>query len=60
MLMTVKEACEYLQVARSTFDVWRARDDAPRLMKLPSGAIRIRGQWLDEWIEERAERGATA
>ncbi len=57
-LMTMQEACEYLRVARSTFDEWRARGQAPRVMKLPNGEIRIRREWIDAWVDERAQEAA--
>jgi predicted DNA-binding transcriptional regulator AlpA len=40
--LTIDEVCADLEIARSTFYDWRAKKRAPRCIRLPNGAIRIR------------------
>jgi predicted DNA-binding transcriptional regulator AlpA len=47
--------CAELQVSRSTFYEWRSKGCAPRCLKLPNGAIRVRRGELERWLEEREE-----
>jgi excisionase family DNA binding protein len=49
-LLTIEEVIAELRVPRSTFYRWREKGIAPRVMKLPSGAVRIRRTALDEWL----------
>ena len=49
--LTVAELCAELGIARSTFYDWRAAKKAPRCIKLPNGAIRVRRAELDRWLE---------
>ncbi|HEY5990842.1 MAG TPA: helix-turn-helix domain-containing protein, partial [Streptosporangiaceae bacterium] len=49
-LLTIEEVIAELRVPRSTFYRWRGKGIAPRVMKLPSGAVRIRRTALDEWL----------
>jgi len=53
--LSVDELCFELGIARSTFYDWRAAHKAPRCIKLPNGAIRIRRRDLDAWLETREE-----
>ncbi|GAB7005834.1 hypothetical protein JCM18899A_33070 [Nocardioides sp. AN3] len=53
--LSVSDLCEELGIARSTFYDWRAAHKAPRCIKLPNGALRIRRRDLDEWLEGREE-----
>lgn len=48
--LTVEQVCAELQVARSTFYQWRQVGKAPRCIRLPNGAIRIRRADLDAWL----------
>lgn len=48
--LTVDQFCEELQVARSTFYQWRQVGKAPRCLRLPNGAIRVRRDDLDAWL----------
>ncbi|MCM0621961.1 helix-turn-helix transcriptional regulator [Nocardioides bruguierae] len=48
--LTVPQLCEELGISRSTFYDWRAAHRAPRCIKLPNGAIRVRRTDLDEWL----------
>ncbi|MQA62360.1 MAG: helix-turn-helix domain-containing protein [Actinophytocola sp.] len=57
--LTIEEVCEELRdVARSTFDEWRATGRAPRCIKLPNGKIRIRRADLDTWLNTCLEDAA--
>jgi excisionase family DNA binding protein len=49
-LLTIEEVMTELRVPRSTFYRWREKGVAPRVMKLPSGAVRIRRTALEEWL----------
>jgi predicted DNA-binding transcriptional regulator AlpA len=49
--MSYEEVLEELDVARSTMDRWRADSRAPRFVRLPNGALRIRRDRLEEWLE---------
>lgn len=53
--MTIPEVCEELNVSRSTFYDWRAKGKAPRCIKLPNGAIRVRRSELDRWLSALEE-----
>ena len=48
--LTVDQLCEELQIARSTFYQWRQLGKAPRCVRLPNGAIRVRRNDLDAWL----------
>jgi excisionase family DNA binding protein len=50
--LTVDQLCAELQVARSTFYQWRQLGKAPRCVRLPNGAIRIRRDDLDAWLAD--------
>jgi len=49
-LLTIEEVITELRVPRSTFHRWRQTGSAPRVMKLPNGAVRIRRTALDQWL----------
>ena len=49
-LLTIEEVIAELRVPRSTFYRWREKRIGPRMMKLPSGAVRIRRTALEEWL----------
>jgi excisionase family DNA binding protein len=50
--LTVDQLCEELQIARSTFYQWRQVGQAPRCVRLPNGAIRVRRDDLDAWLAD--------
>jgi hypothetical protein len=39
--MTIEQLCEELDISRSTFDDWRRKGNAPRMIQLPSRKYRI-------------------
>ncbi|PNE16708.1 hypothetical protein B1H26_24530 [Amycolatopsis sp. BJA-103] len=45
-------------LARSTFNEWRAKKVAPRCIKLPNNQIRIRRSDFDSWLEGPTEEAA--
>lgn len=53
--LTVDQLCAELQVARSTFYQWRQVGKAPRCVRLPNGAIRVRRDDLDAWLASLAD-----
>lgn len=53
--LTVEQVCNELQVARSTFYQWRQVGKAPRCIRLPNGAIRIRRDELEAWLAALTE-----
>jgi len=53
--LTVKQFCDELGIARSTFYEWRAKQSAPRCIKLPNGEIRIRRAEYERWLDSREE-----
>lgn len=56
--LTVDEVCQELEIARRTFYEWRAKKRAPRCIKLPNGALRVRRTDLDDWLESHYEEAA--
>ena len=49
--LKIEDGCAELDIARSTFSEWRAAKKAPRCIKLPNGAIRIRRTDLERWLK---------
>lgn len=48
--MTVADFCDELDIARSTFDLWRAKGTAPKFVRLPNGSLRLRRNDFESWI----------
>lgn len=55
--LSVKDICEELGVARSTFYDWRAACKGPRCMKLPNGDLRVRRVDFESWLESLEQPG---
>ncbi|MDJ0463638.1 helix-turn-helix domain-containing protein [Streptomyces sp. H27-C3] len=51
-MLKLPEVCEELQISRSTFYDWRAKNRAPRCIKLPNGDIRVRRTDLENWLND--------
>jgi predicted DNA-binding transcriptional regulator AlpA len=53
--LSLEDFCEELEVPRSTAYKWCAGGPAsgkfPRCRKLPNGRVRIRRDWLEEWVD---------
>ncbi|MFF8805033.1 helix-turn-helix transcriptional regulator [Streptomyces omiyaensis] len=54
-MLTVPEICQELGITRSTFYDWRLKRRAPRCIKLPNGAIRVRRADLEIWLSEHED-----
>jgi hypothetical protein len=57
--VTIDQACEELQLARSTWDGWKAIGRTPEMVRLPSGKYRIRREVLNSWLQSLTERPET-
>jgi excisionase family DNA binding protein len=55
VLLTVAEVCTELRIAESTFYDWRAKGRGLYCIKLPNGALRIRQDRFDFWIQNRED-----
>ena len=49
--LTVAEVLDELGIERSTWEKWRQRGIAPNAVRLPNGQLRIRREWLDDWLK---------
>ena len=49
---SVIQVCEFLGINRSTFYKWRALSIAPQVVRLPNGDLRIREDWLADFLSE--------
>lgn len=49
-MLTLKEVCKELRISPSTFYDWRLKGNAPRCIKLPNGALRVRRIDLELWL----------
>lgn len=56
--LTVDEFCAELDIARSTFDEWRAKGRAPKCLRLPNGRLRIRTSDYEVWLDSCTEVAA--
>jgi predicted DNA-binding transcriptional regulator AlpA len=58
--LTIAEVLDELggNLARSTFNDWRAKKVAPKCIKLPNGSIRIRRSDFECWLASRTEEAA--
>lgn len=54
-MLTVPELCDELGITRSTFYDWRQKQRAPRCIKLPNGALRVRRLDLEIWLDEHED-----
>ena len=58
-LLTIAEVCAELNdIARSTFYEWRAKNRAPKCLKLPNGEIRVRRSDLERRLDSCTEEAA--
>lgn len=58
--MTTEEVCQALGISQSTWKKWRAAEKGPRAKKLPNGSLRVRADWVDEWMEGLLDVGGRA
>ena len=50
--LTTSEVCERLGVSYHTWSKWRQRGCGPRASKLPNGELRVREDWLHDFMLE--------
>ncbi|MEU9687139.1 helix-turn-helix transcriptional regulator [Amycolatopsis japonica] len=53
--LTIKEVCDLLKIARSTFSDWRDKGEAPPCTRLPNNQIRVSRSALNRWLASRLE-----
>jgi predicted DNA-binding transcriptional regulator AlpA len=53
--LTIAEVCADLDISRRTFYEWRAKGRAPRCIRLPNGALRVRRSEYQRWLDAREE-----
>jgi excisionase family DNA binding protein len=56
--LTVAEFCNEWKVSRSTFYKWLAKGEAPPVIKLPNGQLRIDRLAIDVWAAALSTLGA--
>jgi len=49
--MTISGLCKELGIARSTFDAWKSRGNAPKMVRLPNGEYRISLKDFESWMD---------
>ncbi|MGO8727536.1 MAG: helix-turn-helix transcriptional regulator [Streptosporangiaceae bacterium] len=53
--LTIDEVCRIVKIGRRTFERYMSLGTGPRVKRIAgNGPIRIRRDWLDEWMEEGA------
>jgi predicted DNA-binding transcriptional regulator AlpA len=57
-LLKLPEVLAEIDMSRAAFYRMRARGQAPKLIKLPNGQIRVKRQDLDAWWERLEEAAA--
>ncbi|MFJ4552758.1 helix-turn-helix transcriptional regulator [Streptomyces sp. NPDC088817] len=57
-MLKLPEVLEEIQMSRAAFYRMRARGNAPRLVKLPNGQIRVRRSDLDSWLNRYEDHAA--
>jgi predicted DNA-binding transcriptional regulator AlpA len=53
--LTIRDVCTDLEIGRSTFYEWRAKNTAPPCIKLPNGQLRILRADYDAWLSAHKE-----
>ena len=54
-MLTIASICAELGISRRTFYEWRAKGRAPRCIRLPNGALRIRRSEYQRWLDARED-----
>lgn len=51
--LTIDEVCQIVKIGRRTFERYMSLGTGPRVKRIAgNGPIRIRRDWLDDWMEE--------
>ncbi|ADD40068.1 helix-turn-helix transcriptional regulator [Stackebrandtia nassauensis] len=58
--LTVPEFLDEFDIARSTFQDWRAKGTAPPCRKLPNGQLRLKRSEVNEWLESLVDNSEVA
>ncbi|MFI0424830.1 helix-turn-helix transcriptional regulator [Spongiactinospora sp. 9N601] len=53
--MSIPDVLGELDIARRTWQHWRALGIAPRCHRLPNGELRIKRSDFDDWLDSLAE-----
>jgi predicted DNA-binding transcriptional regulator AlpA len=56
--LSVQQVSAQLGISTSTFYKWRASQKGPRAKRLPNGDLRIREDWLNDFMSELPEEVA--
>jgi hypothetical protein len=56
--LSVQQVSAQLGISTSTFYKWRASQKGPRAKRLPNGDLRIREDWLNDFMNELPEEVA--
>ena len=57
-LLDIDEVCDELGVHRRTLYDWWGRNVGPRRVKLPNGKVRVRADWLEDFVLQLEVGGA--
>ncbi|QHY96709.1 Helix-turn-helix domain protein [Streptomyces sp. S4.7] len=57
-MLKLREVLEEIDMSRAAFYRMRARNQGPRLIKLPNGHLRVRRSDLDAWLSKGEELAA--
>ena len=55
---SVQQVSDQLGISTSTFYKWRASQKGPRAKRLPNGELRVREDWLNDFMSELPEEVA--
>lgn len=56
--LSVQQVSVQLGISTSTFYKWRASQKGPRAKRLPNGELRVREDWLNDFMSELPEEVA--
>jgi predicted DNA-binding transcriptional regulator AlpA len=53
--LTIADICADLKISRRTFYEWRAKQKAPKCIRLPNGDLRVRRTEYTRWLASRED-----